>query len=113
MAADEAAAFEEDGGAREPVAGGEDDVIEMADLGGPSVVEFVEVEVPQAGVSGAIRVGLFGVDEEPGPEHGDGEVVGGVEHLLEVVVAGFGNVFWALHLINKLISQPRLNLANS
>lgn len=72
-AANEAMVKVEVGRSEKPVAGGDDDVVEKMDLGGPMVVRFVEEEFVRALFVGG--VGFFGSDEVRRPEHGDVEVV--------------------------------------
>lgn len=89
VAANEAAALVEDGGAVEPVAGGEEDIVEVLDLGAPVVVELVEVEAEEAGVCRtAVGVGVSALHQVGCPEGGHGEVVGGVLPSLEPLVFG-------------------------
>lgn len=63
------------GDAAEPVAGIEDDIVEFADIGCPFVVELVEVEVENAGVTRPIRVALGVPDQEWRPVVAQGEIV--------------------------------------
>lgn len=75
-AANEAAPLVVHGGAREPVAGVEDDVIVAVDLRRPQLVGLVEVEIEQAGVGRAVRVlPILRSDKERRPEIAESKIV--------------------------------------
>lgn len=78
MAANDTAVLIEDGGAVEPMATGEEYVVEVRDLGSPILVKLIKVEAKKTGVGRAIRVGLLRLHQMGCPEGGHSEVVGGV-----------------------------------
>ena len=64
VAAADPALLVEDGGAEEPMACGEDEVVELVDLGRPVLVELVEVEAEEARVGRPVRVRIVPVLDE-------------------------------------------------
>lgn len=60
VAAGDAAVLVVDGGAGEPVAGVDDDVVELVDVTRPRLVRLVQVEVEEAGAGRAFGASLFG-----------------------------------------------------
>lgn len=83
--------------AEEPVAAGDDEVVEVGEVGGPAGVGPVEVEVEDAG-GGAVDVPLVGGDEELGPADGEGEVGYGEVPCSESVVFVLVHISRSLHL---------------
>lgn len=98
MAADDAAVLVEDHGAEEPVAAGDDDVVEFVDLSGPFLVVLVQVEVEEAGFGGAVGVSHGGFDEMRRPENGHGEVVARVFPSLEILIRCVRHIYRIFHL---------------
>lgn len=110
VAADDAAVAVEDHGAEEPVAAGEDDVVEVVDLSGPFLVVLVQVEVEEAGLSGAVGVSHGGFHQMRRPENGHCEVVARVFPSLEILIRCRGYVYRVFHL--KIITPNTNSIQN-
>lgn len=75
VAADDATALVVDGGAGEPVAGVDDDVVELVDVTRPRLVRLVQVEVEEPGAGRTFGISLFGSYQKWTREICEGKIV--------------------------------------
>lgn len=102
--ADDAAILVVNVDARKPVAGVDDDVIEIIDLSRPRMVVLVEVDFEKIGSICGFEFSLIGSDEVWGPKVGHGEIVIYIFPMLEMFIGCWGNVDRVLHLkVSRLI----------
>ena len=106
MAADDAVVFVVNHRTEEPVAAGDDDVVEFVDLSGPFYVVLIQVEIEETSFGGAVGVPNGGSGEMRGPENGHGEVVAFVTPSLEIIVRRVRHINRIFHLRNTIFLSP-------